>query len=225
MKKLKGISCLIFVAVLIASPSFTKSHDAHSSHGGEAVQREKNVNSDHKSMKGGMKMEMMQMDRHFIEKMIPHHEDAVVMAKLALEKSKKAEIKKLSRDIIKSQAAEIETMKKWYKEWFGTDVAVKPMKMDMKKKGMGMHDPAMMDMMMGHDMMGGTMDDLKKAPDFDKKFIEMMVKHHKGAVMMSGMIVDSKKPEMRKLGKEIISAQADEIEQMIKWYQSWYGSW
>lgn len=221
MKKMARILYLVFITVFIAAPSFPKSHGSHGT--GGAVHDNKAAVTDHKSMKGGM--EMMQMDRHFIEKMIPHHEDAVVMAKLALEKSKKEEIKKLSRAIIKSQAAEIETMKKWYKEWFGTDVAVKPMKMDMQKKGMGMHDPAMMDMMMGHDMMGGTMDDLKNAPDFDKKFIEMMVKHHKGAVMMSGMIVDSKKPEMRKLGKDIISAQADEIEQMIKWYQKWYGGW
>ncbi len=223
MKNITKILYLVFIAAFIASPSFPQSHDSHGSDG--AGIDNKAAVTDHKSMKDGTKMDMMQMDRHFIEKMIPHHEDALVMAKLALEKSKKAEIKKLSQDIIKSQALEIETMKKWYKEWFGTEVLVKPMKMNMQKMGMGMHDPAMMDMMMGHDMMGGTMDDLKNAPDFDKKFIEMMVKHHKGAVMMAGMIVDSKKPEMRKLGKDIISAQADEIDQMIKWYQNWYGGW
>jgi uncharacterized protein (DUF305 family) len=47
----------------------------------------------------------------------------------------------------------------------------------------------------------------------------------KGAVMMSGMIIDSKKSEMRKLGKDIIYAQADEIEHMIRWHRSWYGGW
>jgi uncharacterized protein (DUF305 family) len=73
--------------------------------------------------------------------------------------------------------------------------------------------------------MGGTLEDLKKAPDFDKAFLEMMVKHHKMAIPMSGMIIDSKKPEMRKLAKDIITAQSGEIEMMIKWYQSWYGNW
>jgi len=223
MKSITNTLYIVFILAFFASSALSQSHDSHGGSGEKA--ENKTTVSDHKSMKGGMKMEMMQMDRHFIEMMIPHHEDAVVMAKLALEKSKKAEIKKLSQDIIKSQTAEIETMKKWYKEWFGTGVPVKSAKMDMQKKGMGMHDPGMMDMMMGHDMMGGTMDDLKNAPDFDKKFIEMMVKHHKGAVMMSGMLADSKKPEMRKLGKDIVSAQWEEIELMIKWYQTWYGDW
>jgi len=35
----------------------------------------------------------------------------------------------------------------------------------------------------------------------------------------------SKKSEIKKLAKDIISAQSSEIEMMIKWYQSWYGSW
>jgi len=175
--------------------------------------------------KGGMMMDMMQMDRHFIERMIPHHQDAIEMAKLALEKSNKAEVKKLAKDIITSQTAEIESMKKWYKEWFGKDVPAKPEKADYKKKGMMGKGMMMMDMSMDHNMMGGTLDDLKKAPDFDKKFLEMMVLHHKMAIPMSGMVIDSKKAEMRKLAKDIITAQSAEIEMMIKWYQNWYGSW
>lgn len=176
-------------------------------------------------MKGGMMMNMTQMDRHFIERMIPHHLDAIEMAKLALDKSKKAEVKNLAKDIISSQTAEIESMKKWYKEWFGTDVPSKPMNMNYKGKDMMGQGMKMMDMSMDHNMMGGTLDDLKKAPDFDKKFLEMMVKHHKMAIPMSGMILDSKKVEMRKLAKDIITAQSAEIEMMIKWYQSWYGNW
>jgi uncharacterized protein (DUF305 family) len=207
------------MVVFIAISAFPQSHDSHNG-GSDKIQ--KDAAESHKSMKGGMMMDAMNMERHFIEKMIPHHQDAIDMAKLALEKSKKSEIKKLSQDIISSQSAEIETMKKWYKEWFGTEVPVK--RMNMKGKGLGASE-MMMDMSMSHDMMGGTMDDLRKSADFDKKFIEMMVKHHKGAVMMSGMLIDSRKPEMRKFGKDIITAQSGEIEMMIKWYQGWYGSW
>ena len=225
MMMILGFFCVLLMAAFITTAAYPQGHNMNNMGGNKT--ENKAMSDDQKSMKGGMKMDMMQMDRHFIENMIPHHQDASDMAKLALEKSKKSEIKKLAQDIITSQTAEIETMKKWYKEWFGTDVPVKPMKMDMKGKGMGMMGQGMMmmDMSMSQDMMGGTMADLKKAPDFDKKFLEMMVKHHKMAVMMSGMLVDSKKPEMRKLGKDIISAQSGEIDMMIKWYQSWYGSW
>lgn len=207
IRKFVFISMLIMAAALTAA-GYTQMHD---------------MSGGHKSMKGGMSMDATQMDRHFIEMMIPHHQGAIDMAKLALEKSKRSDIKKLSKDIISSQTAEIETMKKWYKEWFGTDVPAKPTNKG-KDKGVMGHG-MMMDMSMNHDMMGGTMDDLKKAPDFDKKFLEMMVKHHKMAIPMSGMIIDSKKPEMRKLANDIISAQSEEIEMMIKWYQSWYGNW
>ena len=48
------------------------------------------------------------IDRHFIEQMIPHHEGAVEMAQLALEKSKRAEIKVLAAAIIKDQTKEIQ---------------------------------------------------------------------------------------------------------------------
>ena len=59
------------------------------------------------------------MDAHFIEQMVPHHEDAITMAKLALEKAKRGEIKTLAQNIIDSQSREINQMKEWYKSWFG----------------------------------------------------------------------------------------------------------
>src|SRR3989344_8064684 len=62
------------------------------------------------------------MDSHFIEQMIPHHEDAITMAKLALEKTKREEIKTLAQNIIDSQSKEINQMKDWYKNWFGRDL-------------------------------------------------------------------------------------------------------
>ena len=43
------------------------------------------------------------IDAHFIEQMIPHHEDAITMAKLALTKAKRTEVKELAQNIIDSQ--------------------------------------------------------------------------------------------------------------------------
>jgi hypothetical protein len=42
------------------------------------------------------------LDRHFIEQMIPHHDGAVAMAKLALEKSNRPEIKTLATPLLKA---------------------------------------------------------------------------------------------------------------------------
>ena len=60
---------------------------------------------------------MSNIDKHFIEEMIPHHEGAIDMAKLALNQASKPEIKTLANNIIKSQTKEIEQMRGWYEAW------------------------------------------------------------------------------------------------------------
>ena len=57
-------------------------------------------------------------DRAFIDNMIPHHESAIAMAEVALQKSKNPEIKGIAGDIVSAQKREIEEMKRWRKEWY-----------------------------------------------------------------------------------------------------------
>ncbi len=59
-----------------------------------------------------------QFDLRFINAMIPHHEGAVVMAKDALSKSKRPELKQLAQEIITSQEAEIKQMQQWKQAWY-----------------------------------------------------------------------------------------------------------
>ena len=59
-----------------------------------------------------------QFDLRFINAMIPHHEGALVMAKDALAKSTRPEIKQLAEAILSSQTGEIDQMKKWRKDWY-----------------------------------------------------------------------------------------------------------
>lgn len=59
-----------------------------------------------------------QFDLRFINAMIPHHEGAVTMAKKALGKSKRPEIKKLAQAIVSSQQSEIAQMQQWRKNWY-----------------------------------------------------------------------------------------------------------
>jgi uncharacterized protein (DUF305 family) len=59
-----------------------------------------------------------QFDLRFINAMLPHHEGALTMAKEALEKSDRPEIKQLAQDILSSQQQEIDQMKQWRKSWY-----------------------------------------------------------------------------------------------------------
>lgn len=155
------------------------------------------------------------MDAHFIEQMIPHHEDAITMAKIARAKSQRPEVRKLAEEIIDSQGKEINQMKKWYESWFGGEVPVDNQVMDQHGMGgNGMH--------MG--MMGDEADieRLSSAEDFDKEFVEQMIPHHQMAVMMANMLKNgTQKTEMKRLADEIISAQIKEIDQMRQWLKEW----
>jgi len=63
------------------------------------------------------KMTGAAFDRMFVDMMIPHHEGAVTMARDALAKSRRPEVKKLAQDVIDAQQREIEMMKRWTEEW------------------------------------------------------------------------------------------------------------
>lgn len=163
------------------------------------------------------------VERHFIEMMIPHHEDAVEMAKLALSRAQHPEIEKLAEAIKTDQTREIEQMRTWYKKWYGTEIPVA------STTGMGMMGThhrmgsgGMMGMRM-HPDMEMHLDALKDASNFDRAFIREMIPHHQMAVMMSRMALNSAThPEIRKLAESIIKTQTTEIEQMRQWYQAWY---
>jgi uncharacterized protein (DUF305 family) len=52
-------------------------------------------------------------DADFVRGMIPHHEGAVAMAKILLEKGHDPELRKMAEGIIKAQESEISFMKSW----------------------------------------------------------------------------------------------------------------
>ncbi len=59
-----------------------------------------------------------EFDEAFINEMIVHHQGAIDMAKLVLEKSEKPELISLANEIIVAQTKEIEQMIFWKKNWF-----------------------------------------------------------------------------------------------------------
>jgi uncharacterized protein (DUF305 family) len=140
---------------------------------------------------------MVGNDAMFLQMMIPHHEQAVVMSDLALSTSKNADVLKLARQIRDAQAPEIIKMQGWLSD-----------------AGLS-EDP-------GHSMgdgMGGMLSDseistLKESTGkaFDKLFLTGMIAHHEGAINMVMMIENSSNSDISNLGKEIVKSQAAEIE-------------
>ncbi|WP_419421584.1 DUF305 domain-containing protein (plasmid) [Legionella sp. D16C41] len=78
------------------------------------------------SMMDKMMMETLgkkdsQYDKRFIDLMIPHHEAALMMAKDALNNATHPEIKEMAQKIIDTQEKEIQQLKAWRAQWYGSD--------------------------------------------------------------------------------------------------------
>jgi uncharacterized protein (DUF305 family) len=155
-------------------------------------------------------------DLRFIDGMVPHHEGGVVMAKEALQKSKRPEIKKLADTIIKSQDREIGQMKQWRQAWYPKAPTTLMAWHAQMNHMMPMSTEQIKSMRMDIDL--GAADS-----QFDLRFLNAMIPHHEGAVVMGlDAVKKSKRPEIKKLAQTIISSQQAEIQQMKVWRQAWY---
>ncbi|MFF3670849.1 DUF305 domain-containing protein [Microtetraspora malaysiensis] len=142
-------------------------------------------------------------DAMFAQMMIPHHKQAVEMADLAATRATDQEVKDLAAKIKAAQDPEIATMSGWLTAW-GKPVT--------SSDGMAGHG---MPGMMGENDMAKLK--AAKGVAFDKKFAEMMIAHHNGAIEMARTEqAQGANPEAKKLAATIKAAQQAEVAQMQK---------
>ena len=146
-------------------------------------------------------------DVMFVGMMIPHHEEAVEMADMLLEKDGvESEVNELAEAIKAAQEPEIELMESWLEEWDS-----------MPAEGLGGMDHG--DSGMGS-MMGMSEEDMQAleeapGPEAGDLFLELMIVHHEGAIVMAQDVLDDgRHPDVLDLATQIISDQAAEIELM-----------
>lgn len=140
------------------------------------------------------------VDRAFVADMIPHHEAALQMAKIAQSRASSSFVKQLADDILRTQAAEIETLRAADERLRSAGVEQGSLGVPQDKMGMD-HDASA----------------LETAKPFDAAFMRMMLPHHEGALTMSrAELAKGKDAELRKLAQQIITAQQREISAMRK---------
>jgi uncharacterized protein (DUF305 family) len=135
-------------------------------------------------------------DIMFTTMMIPHHEEAIDMADLLLEKDDVSrEVLDLAQRIKDAQQPEIELMESWLVEW----------------------DSPMAGVDHGGMMSHGDLDDLADATgaEAEELFLEQMIEHHEDAVVMANQVIrNGENPDVRELGESIRESQTAEIELM-----------
>ncbi|MFN8058574.1 MAG: DUF305 domain-containing protein [Vicinamibacterales bacterium] len=147
-------------------------------------------------------------DVQFMQGMIGHHAQAVEMVALLDQNSSDPDMKKLGLRISVSQADEIGMMKKWLQAR-GQEVPMEHMHHDG-------HDMGLMPGMLTTAEMATLAS--AKGREFDRLFLEGMIKHHGGALtMVKDLLATSgaaQESEMFAFASDVDSDQRMEIERM-----------
>ncbi len=154
---------------------------------------------------GGSKNGHNDADVSFVQQMIPHHSQAISMARLANSRASSTAVKALAGRIEAAQDPEINKMQGWLKNW-GKPKANTNMDMSHGDTAMG-----------GGMMSTKDMAELAKAhgSKFDRLFLTMMTQHHKGAVAMAKTELDTgKDKDAKALATSIRDSQTKEIAEM-----------
>jgi uncharacterized protein (DUF305 family) len=147
-------------------------------------------------------------DVTFAQQMVPHHSQALDMAKLVPSRSTNPKVVDLASRIAKAQDPEIQQMQSWLTSW-GAGMSGMPGMTHESMPGMSGSMPGMM-----------SDDDMKKleaakGADFDKMWLDMMIKHHQGAVEMAKTeLSKGSNADAKALAQKIIDAQQAEITEM-----------
>ena len=125
-------------------------------------------------------MRFVQADVDFMNGMIAHHAQALVMSRMAPENDAGPQIRILTARIINAQQDEIATMQRWLADRGQTVPEVRIEGLHVMMDGMGDH--SMMPGMLSHQQLMDLRD--ARGRDFDRLFLTYMIQHHEGAVTM-----------------------------------------
>ena len=146
-------------------------------------------------------------DVEFLQGMIVHHYQAFLMSEMAPSRTNNQTILDLAGRIDISQTDEIDFMKKWLSE-----------------RGQSIPDPSMENNMHHHKMMGmATPEQMMQlessdSTDFDRLYLNLMIKHHDGAIDMVDRLNEfpgsAYDPQLYEFVTDLENDQAVEIERM-----------
>jgi uncharacterized protein (DUF305 family) len=140
-------------------------------------------------------------DVEFMQGMIAHHAQAIVMSRMAEANGANPQILKLSRKIDQSQVPEIIIMQQWLRRYnqFAPDTA-------------SWHTMRMDGMLSDEEL---TVLKAAKGVDFDRAFLVGMIKHHAGALKMVEDLFNSpgagQEVDAGVFANDVVTAQTGEI--------------
>jgi len=125
-------------------------------------------------------------DVDFMSGMIPHHAQAVIMAGWAPTHGARHDVAVLCERIVVAQRDEIHMMQGWLRDR-GLPVPDEHSTLMHMKMPNGMEHDMLMPGMLNDEEMAAL--DKARGPEFDRLFLEGMIKHHQGAIDMVDVLM------------------------------------
>jgi uncharacterized protein (DUF305 family) len=142
------------------------------------------------------------IDRTFVQMMIAHHRQAVVMADLAPGRAADPELVALAQRISAAQKPEIDVLRAWLAD-------------RRLPEGDTGHDHTTMPGMQSPDEVAALT--AARGADFDRRFVAMMTEHHEGARQMAGDVIRGGSDQMlSEMANEMSVEQGSEIRRMAQ---------
>lgn len=140
-------------------------------------------------------------DVEFMQGMIAHHSQAIVMSRMAESHGANPQVLKLSNKIDQSQVPEIRIMQSWLarNQQFAPDTS-------------SWHDMMMAGMLTTKQL---EQLDAAKGVDFDRAYLQMMIQHHAGALKMVDDLFNvslaGQEVDVNVFANDVVTAQTTEI--------------
>jgi uncharacterized protein (DUF305 family) len=155
-------------------------------------------------------------DVEFMQGMIPHHAQAVIMARWTMTHGARADIKVLAERIAVAQTDEIRMMRRWLGER-GQTVPDSMSTKHVMKMGNMVHE-TLMPGMLTDDQMKAL--DAARGSQFDRLFLTGMIAHHRGAIAMVHELLshgDAGHDEtVFRFATDVEADQTDEVHKMLR---------
>jgi len=154
-------------------------------------------------------------DVDFMTGMIPHHAQAVIMAGWAPTHGARHDVAVLCERIVVGQRDEIHLMQTWLRDRGLSVPDEHSTRMHMKMPN-GMEHDMLMPGMLNDEEMAAL--DKARGPEFDRLFLQGMIKHHQGAIDMVDVLMKSygaaQDDTVFKFANDVFADQNIEIDRM-----------
>jgi uncharacterized protein (DUF305 family) len=170
----------------------------------------------------------LDFDLIYLDAMIPHHEAAIAMATVLLERTDRQEMKDLATSIIETEQVELAIMSGWRAEWYPDIPQLTEMQL-IDAMNIKLSDSPGVGGVAGLEEMGRehTSEDVHavcaSGDDIDITYIDTMIAHHSSAIILSREGVNRAiHQEIKQLSDSVIAAQQFNIDQMLAWREAWF---